>query len=53
MYVWDETVASRGAQEIGSCIRKHLLSHVQKAKHIIAFSDACGGQNRNFKQYFL
>lgn len=53
MYVWNETTASRGAQEMGSCIRKHLISHAGGAKHIIAFSDACGGQNRNFKQCLL
>lgn len=50
MYVWDEVTASRGSQEIGSCIRKHILSHANTAKHIIAYSDACGGQNRNFNQ---
>lgn len=50
MYVWDEITASRGAQEIGSCIRKHILSNTPNANHIIAYSDACGGQNRNFKQ---
>lgn len=50
MYVWDETTASRGAQEIGSCIRKHILKNAKNARQIIAYSDACGGQNRNFKQ---
>ena len=50
MYVWDETTASRGAQEIGSCIRKHIVTKASTAEHIIAYSDACGGQNRNFKQ---
>lgn len=50
MYVWDETTASRGAQEIGSCIRKHILEKARRTSRIIAFSDACGGQNRNYKQ---
>lgn len=50
MYVWDEITASRGAQEIGSCIRKHILENAEGASHIIAYSDACGGQNRNYKQ---
>ena len=48
MYCWDETVASRGSQEIGSCITKHLESRTS-AKHIIMYSDACTGQNRNIK----
>lgn len=49
MYAWDETQASRGSQEIGSCIRKYVFSQVRSAKHIVAYSDACGGQNRNIK----
>uniref|UniRef100_A0A1Y1KU81 Uncharacterized protein n=1 Tax=Photinus pyralis TaxID=7054 RepID=A0A1Y1KU81_PHOPY len=50
MYAWDETISSRGAQEIGSCIRKHILNYAKNAEHVIAYSDACGGQNRNLKQ---
>ncbi|CAG9763557.1 unnamed protein product [Ceutorhynchus assimilis] len=50
MYVWDEVTASRGSQEIRSCIGKHVLSNANTAKHIIAYSDACGGQNRNFNR---
>lgn len=53
MYAWDETISSRGAQEIGSCLRKHILTHAKFATHIIAYSDACGGQNRNLKQCLL
>nr|CAH7716593.1 unnamed protein product [Callosobruchus chinensis] len=53
MYVWNETIASRGAQEIGSCIRTHIATYAKGASKIIAYSDACGGQNRNFKQCLL
>lgn len=50
MYVWNESIASRGAQEIGSCLFRHLSSHVpQNTEKIILYSDACGGQNRNIK----
>lgn len=35
---------------MGSCIRKHILKNAKEANHIVAYSDACGGQNRNFKQ---
>ena len=51
MYVWNETVASRGSVEIGSCLLKYLETYVfplpkQPAKLKI-FADNCGGQNKN------
>lgn len=50
MYVWDETIASRGAQEISSCLLKHFKNYVPpETKRIILNSDACPGQNRNIK----
>jgi len=48
MYVWDETIASRGAQEIVSCILKHV-KNLRSERHIIAYSDMCAGKNRNIK----
>ena len=50
MNVWHEGTASRGAGEIGSC----LLAYCQNLANrditsITAFSDSCGGQNRNIK----
>lgn len=48
MYVWDETKASRGSQEVASCLLRHLKT-LKGEKHIIAYSDMCGGQNRNIK----
>lgn len=48
MYAWDETIASRGAQEIASCCLKHL-KNVTTQQHVIAYSDMCTGQNRNIK----
>ncbi|XP_038221196.1 uncharacterized protein LOC119839077 [Zerene cesonia] len=48
MFTWDESVASRGPQEIASCIL-YFLKHIVKCKHLIMFSDQCGGQNRNIK----
>ena len=47
MYMWPECIASRGSQEIGSCLLKHFRTAQSQASHLIAFSDACGGQNRN------
>lgn len=50
MYVWDESIASRGAQEVSSCLLKHFASYVpSETKRIILYSDSCGGQNRNIK----
>lgn len=54
MYVWSENVASRGAQEIGSCLinymRHNLKPHIKK---VVLYSDACGGQNRNIKMALM
>lgn len=47
-YVWDETIASKGSQEIVSCILEHLKNR-RSQKHIIAFSDMYARQNRNIK----
>ena len=50
MHVWDETVASRGAEEISSCLLKYGGDRAAAGIEVInAYSDACGGQNRNFK----
>lgn len=46
MKVWDETVASRGSCEVASCLLQYFKMKKLK-KEIIAWSDACGGQNRN------
>jgi hypothetical protein len=50
MFMWDESVASRGASEIGSCLLRYVEEKVHAgAKNVTCFSDSCGGQNRNFK----
>ena len=50
MNVWDETVASRGAEDIGSCLLQYCLALADVGiKTISAYSDSCGGQNRNHK----
>lgn len=49
-YVWVEGQAGRGSQEVRSCSMKHIKNHVPATvKHLILWSDACGGQNRNIK----
>lgn len=54
MYMWSENIASRGANEIGSCLIKHMQRYVpQQTEEIILYSDSCGGQNRNIKMTLL
>ncbi|XP_031331858.1 uncharacterized protein LOC116162382 [Photinus pyralis] len=46
-YVWDETIAKRGANEIGSFVL-HFLSNFCTTYHsMIFYSDNCCGQNKN------
>lgn len=52
MFMWDESIASRGPQEIGSCIM-YFLKNIVKCEHLIMYSDQCGGQNRNIKMAVL
>ena len=48
MYIWHEGQAGRGSQEIGSCLLKYLNTKVEESKKIFhAYSNSCGGQNRN------
>lgn len=50
MYVWDESIASRGAQEISSCLYKYLTTYMPKdTKKLFLLSDSCSGQNKNIK----
>lgn len=50
MYMWSEDVASRGANEVGSCLIKHVNTYAPiNAEKLILYSDTCGGQNRNIK----
>lgn len=50
MYMWSENVASRGANEIASCLIRHIRNFAPgDVEEIILYSDSCGGQNRNIK----
>lgn len=50
MYVWHEAIASKGPQEITSCLIYHFDHFLPKeCKHLYIYSDSCGGQNRNIK----
>ena len=45
-YLWDETEAKRGSNEIGSGLKLFVEKH-KEAKRLFMISDACGGQTRN------
>lgn len=50
MFVWNESVATFGSQEIGSCLYQHLSKNVsENANKVFFFSDPCFGQTRNIK----
>lgn len=53
MYLWSENVASRGAQEVGSCLLYHLERLPPTVNEVILYSDSCGGQNRNIKMSLM
>lgn len=46
-FVWPEVDAKRGASEVATCLKLHLQSLPAEVDHVVLYSDACGGQNRN------
>jgi hypothetical protein len=47
-YMWDETTARRGSNEVASCLYDYIKRKNQDGvKDIRLWSDSCGGQNRN------
>lgn len=49
-FLWKEGYAGRGAQEVGSCIKKYIEVYAPKdIEKLILWSDSCGGQNQNIK----
>lgn len=46
-YIWYETIAKRGANEIGSCLFHYLNNLPKNITNVIMYSDCCPGQNRN------
>lgn len=47
MFMWHEGEASRGSQDIGSCLLRYVQQLPNTIQSIIAFSDNAGGQNKN------
>lgn len=47
MMTWTENVAKRGSNEILSCLFE-FVNNIEPMKHLVAWSDSCAGQNKNF-----
>jgi len=50
MCIWPESEASRGSNEIASCLYKHFIGLHQKGalpRRVVLWSDSCSGQNKN------
>ncbi|XP_022816992.1 uncharacterized protein LOC111349897 [Spodoptera litura] len=53
-FVWVEGQAGRGAQEVGSCLKKFINEVMRpNVEYLSLWSDSCGGQNRNIKMVLL
>lgn len=51
-YVWDETTANRGGNEVASCLWQFIADKAAEGFTEFSFySDNCSGQNRNQKLY--
>lgn len=48
MYMWSEDIANRGSDEISSIIYKHIKDCGPFPRHLIVYTDNCGGQNKNW-----
>lgn len=48
-YVWDESNANRGVNEIATCVYKYLekISATAKDLDVVFYSDNCAGQQKN------
>ena len=49
MYMWNESVAGRGADEICSCLQQYIQQLPSKIQRLTCYSDSCFGQNKNFQ----
>lgn len=46
-YIWSESIAKRGANDIGSCVFDYLSKLPPQINHIIMYSDCCENQKKN------
>lgn len=48
-FVWDESIAGRGGNEMASCLLRYILTLDESVQNIIIWSDNCPSQNRNLQ----
>ena len=48
MCKWPESVAGQGSDKVALCLLNYFEELRVKPKHLVAYSDSCGGQNKNF-----
>lgn len=48
MFVWNESIAERGSDEIASCLLKYLQCQNISSEELHIISDNCKGQNKNW-----
>ena len=55
MYMWSESTAGRGSEEMASCLVMAVedLTERQEVDELILHSDSCRGQNKNFTMLSL
>jgi len=46
--IWTENEAGRGCEEVANALVSFLESSAVSGCHLIAWSDSCAGQNKNF-----
>ena len=47
-FIWDETEAKRGSEEVGSCLMKwYEQNRAAGIRKLVIFMDNCAGQNKN------
>ncbi|XP_050513869.1 uncharacterized protein LOC126889549 [Diabrotica virgifera virgifera] len=51
-FMWDESTAGRGGNQIASCIYR-LLLELNDVEEVTFYSDTCGGQNKNQQVAFM
>lgn len=50
-YMWSEVDGGKRANQITSCLSKHLYNIDPQVSYITLYSDTCGGQNKNIHMF--
>ena len=54
MYVWDESTAKRGSNEVASCLLHYITNYLSEdVEMLYLYSDGCGGQNKNYTIFWF